>query len=148
MLNLVTWALLVIGITYAITTSFIFAPFRMLVSRVSPLLKYGIYCPHCVSFWVGLFVIHFYVPQHTWLEHVTVTFAGGTAAMGLITLLKAAFSNALVPLFDLEQGESEPENVKETEHAELPVEKCPHAWYRYSNDMNRCKLCGMDKPSD
>lgn len=48
------FSLLVIGVVYLITHASIAAPFRVAFARGSGFRTALIYCPMCVSFWVGL----------------------------------------------------------------------------------------------
>ena len=48
------FGLLVIGVVYLITHASIAAPFRVAFARGSGFRTALIYCPMCVSFWVGL----------------------------------------------------------------------------------------------
>jgi hypothetical protein len=48
------FALMVIGVTYLLTHASIATPFRVAFARGSWFRTALIYCPMCVSFWVGL----------------------------------------------------------------------------------------------
>jgi hypothetical protein len=48
----VEFVLLVIGVTYLVTTSLIFSPFRRGLARI-PAIGLVVYCRSCTGFWVG-----------------------------------------------------------------------------------------------
>lgn len=52
--QLVVFTLYVLGATYVVTESSIFAPVRILLGTANPWLQMLLYCPKCVAFWVGL----------------------------------------------------------------------------------------------
>lgn len=80
MVELLQFALLVIGITYLLTKSTILVFWRLLISTtlgklpaLGPMFMVLIYCPPCTSFWVGLALGH--------------TILHGLMAMGLVALV-------------------------------------------------------------
>lgn len=97
---MITWALLILGVTYATSASTIFALPRILFSRVGALAKVFAYCASCQSFWIGYAL---------WLWAPVPWYLAGPAAMGLVTLLKGVFPMLLNndAAFEAEQGGGE-----------------------------------------
>lgn len=143
---MITWSLLVVGLTYAVTTSFVFALPRMLISRLGLFTKYFVYCPWCVSFWAGAATSTIYTTEQVGtLEWFGTLIVMGFVAMGLVSVLKAAFPTILVPPFEAEQGPDEDQiSVGDPENVKGPVETCPHRYTNVGPDR-RCILCGADE---
>jgi len=81
----IPWALLVLGVTYTITTSFVFTLPRVLFARLGVVAAYFIYCPWCVSFWVGTATWWAYPYAGPWYFGVLLS---AFSAVGLIVVLK------------------------------------------------------------
>lgn len=173
MIDLLTWSLLVVGITYAVTCSFVFAVPRILISRFGMFTKYFVYCPWCVSFWAGAGAATIYTTDQVWtFEWFGSLVLMGFVAMGIISVLKAAFPTLLVPPFEEEQGrEDDPEDrivlkpvdswctsggphqmVAQADKifcgvcgmVESERKKCDHRFKVIGPD-ERCILCGADR---
>lgn len=82
MLDVLQWALLVLGLTYLVTEAGITAPIRVPLGAASDVLFMLLTCRQCAGFWVGavLGACGLY-PLATGLW---VVVASGTAAMGLM----------------------------------------------------------------
>jgi hypothetical protein len=52
--ELLTWALVCFGISFAITHSKVFSTLREKANQLHPTLGYFSGCPMCMGFWVGL----------------------------------------------------------------------------------------------
>lgn len=53
MTQLAVFLLIAFGVTYVITESVIFVPFRLWIAERAVLLKVLVYCAYCTGFWVG-----------------------------------------------------------------------------------------------
>ena len=108
MTSLVEWALLVVGLTYWLTMSGIFAPFRLLIAGAGAFWESLIYCPMCTGFWVGaaLGVCHAHTFAVSHLHFVANTFASGFAAMGVMFVVIHATTGGANPAYTAERGGS------------------------------------------
>lgn len=75
--DLLQWALTVLGVTYLITDSVIFAAVRVILCRGSLFRTTLIYCPACTGFWVG--VASGFLQPDLWISPVQ----SGLSAMAL-----------------------------------------------------------------
>lgn len=103
MITLVTWGLVVIGLAYLITCAFVAMHVRMLIARLGTFARYWVYCPVCVSFWIGCATARMSPFHGPWWYIVPLS---GLAAMGLVTLTKSVFPSDGAYL--AEQGEDTP----------------------------------------
>ena len=116
MTALIVWALCVVGLTYGVTSSSIFAVPRILIARIGVVTKIFIYCSHCVSFWAGvglcpLAPISCVLGRHafTWWFVAPLS---GFAAMGLVEVLKGVFPALLNNSSAFMQEQLEPLTVE------------------------------------
>lgn len=93
MIAFVVWALLVIGFTYTVTCSTIFAVPRILAARLGEFFKVLMYCSYCVSFWAGVSL--FPLSPITFRFWEVTAALSGFAALGLVALLKGIFNGLL-----------------------------------------------------
>lgn len=101
------WALLVLGLTYLVTESFIFLPVRIAMRRLGLVSTVLVYCPACIGFWsgAGLGALGLWstspmsVGAPTWLVCTIQSAIAGCA-------LAAAWSkaNGGNPMFEVEGG--------------------------------------------
>lgn len=103
MTALAGWALFVVGFTYWVSISAIFAPVRIAFARLHPLTAQGVYCPICTSFWVGcvLGATDTYTFASTLIAN---TLLSGFAAMGLLSLALRTMTGGSNPAWDAEQA--------------------------------------------
>jgi len=119
MTSLVEWGLLVVGLTYWLTMSGIFAPFRLLIADAGAFWESLIYCPMCTSFWVGaaLGVCHAHTFAVSHLHFVANTVTSGFAAMGLVFVVIHLTTGGSNPAYNAERTPSpltpEPESESE-----------------------------------
>lgn len=113
MTQLLVWACVVLGVVYVITHSVIFMPVRMWLAKKSVWLDVLLYCPMCVSFWVGLFYADSPLPldESFWLVE---RIHDGIAAVGL-TWVVTSLVAPQHPSYDLEHAE--PEHSSDSEKA-------------------------------
>lgn len=53
LIGLIQFVVLVFGITYYVTASWIFAPIRIFAHSINLTIGYLLYCPVCTATWVG-----------------------------------------------------------------------------------------------
>lgn len=104
---MIHFALLVAGLTYLLTQSVIFTPYRVLVARGGASLEALVYCPACTGFWVG-------VLMHRLWDHPEVFFKPFEAGIGACAMM--AVWSYYVPsnAWEIEQGRDGSEATEET----------------------------------
>lgn len=98
MLQLLHYALILVGLTYIVTQSAVGRPLRMFVSRAGSFLESLIYCPACTGFWLGAALVSLW-------PFPTLVFApleSAVGACGLMALYKEW--GPQVDVWSLEQG--------------------------------------------
>jgi hypothetical protein len=125
MTSLVEWSLLVVGLTYWLTMSGIFAPLRLLIASAGAFWEALIYCPMCTGFWVGaaLGVCHAHTFDVSRMHLVANTFASAFAAMGLMFVVIHAATGGANPAYNAERGggvspDATPEHEPDTSEVE------------------------------
>lgn len=89
-LDLLRWALVLIGFVYLVTDSAIFMKVRLLVSRLGTYPMVLIYCPSCIGFWVGvalgvggLWPLDTFNTTAPWWEPTYTALVSGVAGMAV-----------------------------------------------------------------
>jgi hypothetical protein len=92
---LILWALLVVGGTYAVTCSAIFAVPRILIARAGAVATIFIYCSRCVSYWIGVALFPLSPIVFHGAPWWAVALLSGFAAIGLVEVLVGVFPGVL-----------------------------------------------------
>jgi len=101
--TLAEWALLVIGFTYWLSISAIFAPIRIAFADLHPLTEQGIYCPVCTSFWVGCVMGADNVHPFSSVLIANIPLSG-FAAMGLMAVALRVMTGGGNPAWEVERA--------------------------------------------
>jgi hypothetical protein len=78
-----TWALVGIGLVYAVTEAAITAPVRRALAVLHPVVRTLLYCPACAGFWIGLGMGGFGPHPPAPLPAAAVPWASAVMLMGL-----------------------------------------------------------------
>ena len=80
MLDLVLFILFTLGVTYGFTQASLLAPARMYLASKAHWLEDLLYCPFCISMWVGVASWYYFIGEPTvWI--------GGFVAVGAVAIL-------------------------------------------------------------
>lgn len=120
----------VLGVTYVISRSALFAPIRIQFGRVLPPLLFAfLYCMYCVSFWVGSlgwFLVSLQFEPATLASFAEAFYLGGPVGMGVVVLVKppadGAMEHELNLLMDIRAGRGIDERLTDVDDALAALE--------------------------